>query len=77
MTDAYISLSDVEISRKGHMLTPPVPFSLEGSCSDIGQKVQEENGAPSVSGDKRQQTAVSSTGSELIHYDLSFLFILL
>ncbi|CBI37358.3 unnamed protein product, partial [Vitis vinifera] len=65
--EASLKVTDVEISRKGHMLTPPVPFSLEGSCSDIGQKVQEENGAPSVSGDKRQQTAVSSTGSDALN----------
>ena len=42
MTDAYISLSDVEISRKGHMLTPPVPFSSEGSCSDIGKEFRRK-----------------------------------
>lgn len=51
----------MEISRKGHTLTPSVPH-LEGSCSDVGQKSHKENGATLKSADK--QTAVPSGGSE-------------
>ena len=76
MIDAYNSLPDVEISRKGHAPTPSAPSHLETSCSDIGQSFQKENGASLMSGDKCQQTAVPSAGSELIHYDLSFLRVL-
>ncbi|XP_010644800.2 uncharacterized protein LOC104877713 [Vitis vinifera] len=40
--EASLKVTDVEISRKGHMLTPPVPFFSEGSCSDIGKEFRRK-----------------------------------